>query len=161
MASLLGLQGCRTWKLASAIALSLLHLGSQAAAIYAVYWYGRQMESTGIVSVPLLHIDINLKEQTEWLWAIVIFSTACFVISAALMFLSRQLILNLVQQHYGQSLEKLVLLTLRLPDPRVRLASVMHCSAPRRGMRRSKNSLSKLPSVGADGYRHEDEEEED
>ena len=47
----------RTWKLAIAIALSLLHLGSQVAAIYAVYWYARQMEKTGIVTVPLLHID--------------------------------------------------------------------------------------------------------
>ena len=33
-----------TWKLAVATALSLLHLSSQAAAIYVVYWYGRAME---------------------------------------------------------------------------------------------------------------------
>ena len=37
----------RTWKLAIAVALSLLHLATQGAAIYVVYWYGRQMEKNG------------------------------------------------------------------------------------------------------------------
>ena len=103
--------------------LSLLGLATQAAAIYAVYWYGRQMEKNGIVSVPLLPININLKQQPEWLWAIVIFSTACLILSATLTYLSRQRVLNMVQHHYATTLEKLALLTLRLPDPRVRLAS--------------------------------------
>jgi len=113
----------RTWNLSVAVVLSLLGLATQAAAIYAVYWYGRQMEKNGIVSVPLLPININLKQQPEWLWAIVIFSTACLILSATLTYLSRQRVLNMVQHHYATTLEKLALLTLRLPDPRVRLAS--------------------------------------
>ena len=113
----------RTWKLIIAVGLSLLHLATQAAAIYAVYWYGRQMEKGGAFSVPLVHIEINLKEQPEWLWVIVIFSTGCFILSAALMFLSRRQILNIVQEHYAATLEQLALLTNRLPDSRVRLAS--------------------------------------
>lgn len=113
----------RTTKLVSAIVLSLVHLGSQAAAIYAIYWYARQMEKTGLVTVPLLHLEVNLKDQPEWLWAIVIFSTACFVISAAFLYLSRQQILNIVEKHYARSIEELVLLSMRLPDPRVRIAS--------------------------------------
>ena len=113
----------RTWKLTIAVALSLLHLATQAAAIYAVYWYGRQMEKGGAFSVPLVHLEINLKEQPEWLWVIVIFSTGCFILSAALMFLSRRQILNIVQEHYAATLEQLALLTNRLPDSRVRLAS--------------------------------------
>ena len=75
------------------------------------------------MSVPLLPININLKQQPEWLWAIVIFSTACLILSATLTYLSRQRVLNMVQHHYATTLEKLALLTLRLPDPRVRLAS--------------------------------------
>jgi hypothetical protein len=113
----------RTWKLTIAVALSLLGLAAQAAAIYVVYWYGRQMEKNGIVSVPLMHIDVNLKEQPEWLWAIVIFSTAFFILSASLLYLSRWQVLNIVQEHYAASLEQLALLTNRLPDARVRLAS--------------------------------------
>ena len=113
----------RTWKLTIAVALSLFHLATQAAAIYAVYWYGRQMEKGGAFSVPLVHLEINLKEQPEWLWVIVIFSTGCFILSAALMFLSRRQILNIVQEHYAATLEQLALLTNRLPDSRVRLAS--------------------------------------
>ena len=66
---------------------------------------------------------MNLKEQPEWLWAIVIFSTAFFILSATLLYMSRQQILNIVQKHYAGSLEQLALLTYRLPDPRVRLAS--------------------------------------
>ena len=113
----------RTWKLAVAVGLSLSGLASQGAAIYAVYWYGRQMEKGGAFSVPLVHIDINLKEQPEWLWAIVIFSTGLFILSAALLYLSRRQVLNIVQEHYAATLEQLALLTNRLPDARVKLAS--------------------------------------
>ena len=77
----------RTWKLAIAVGLSLLGLATQGAAIFVVYWYGRQMEKGGAFSVPLVHIDINLKEQPEWLWVIVIFSTAFFILSATLLYL--------------------------------------------------------------------------
>jgi hypothetical protein len=115
--------GGRTWKLAIATALSLLHLGSQAAAIYAVYWYGRAMEGTGVGKVPLLHIEVDLKGQAEWLWGIVAVSTACFVISAVLLYWSRKEVLDVVEKHYARSLEQLVLLTLRIPDPRVPLAN--------------------------------------
>ena len=69
--------------------LSLLSLGSQAAAIYAIYWYGQQMEATGLASVPYLHIEVNLNDRPEWLWGVVIFSTICFVISAAFLYLAR------------------------------------------------------------------------
>jgi ABC-type multidrug transport system fused ATPase/permease subunit len=113
----------RTFKLTVAVALSLLGLATQGAAIYAVYWYGRQMEKGGAFTVPLVHLDINLKEQPEWLWAIVIFSTAFFILSAALLYLSRRRVLNIVQEHYTASLEQVALLTNRLPDARVRLAS--------------------------------------
>jgi ABC-type multidrug transport system fused ATPase/permease subunit len=113
----------RTWKLAAAVGLSLLGLATQGAAIYAVYWYGRQMEKGGAFTVPLVHIDINLKEQPEWLWAIVVFSTSFFILSAALLYLSRRQVLNIVQEHYSATLEQLALLTNRLPDPRVKLAS--------------------------------------
>lgn len=113
----------RTWKLAVAVGLSLLGLATQGAAIYAVYWYGRQMEKGGAFTVPFVHIDINLKEQPEWLWAIVVFSTSFFILSAALLYLSRRQVLNIVQEHYSATLEQLALLTNRLPDPRVKLAS--------------------------------------
>jgi hypothetical protein len=113
----------RTWKLAVAVGLSLSGLATQGAAIYAVYWYGRQMEKGGAFTVPLVHIDINLKEQPEWLWAIVIFSTSFFILSAALLYLSRRQVLNIVQEHYSATLEQVALLTNRLPDARVKLAS--------------------------------------
>ena len=113
----------RASKLTLAIVLSLVHLGAQAAAIYAVYWYGQQMEKTGLASVPFLNIEVNLKDQPEWLWAVVAFSTLCFVMSATFLYLSRRQILDIVEQHFARSAEQLVLLTLRLPDPRARLAS--------------------------------------
>jgi len=113
----------RTSKLAIATALSLLHLGSQAAAIYIIYWYGKQMEQTGLVPVPFLEVDVNLKTEPQWLWAIVAASTVCFVVSAVLLYLSRKQILDMVEKHYARSLEQLVLLSLRVPDPRVPLAT--------------------------------------
>ncbi len=113
----------RSSKLTLAVVLSLVHLASQAAAIYAIYWYGKQMEQTGVVSVPYVDIAINLKEQPEWLWAIVAFSTIAFVVSASFLYLARRVILDVVEQHYAQMAEELVLYSLRLPDPRARLAT--------------------------------------
>ncbi|HUU24589.1 MAG TPA: hypothetical protein VMW68_03370 [Methyloceanibacter sp.] len=115
--------GGRTYKLAVAIGLSLLHLGSQAVAIYVVYWYGKQMEQSGIVKVPFLDLEINLKTEPQWLWAIVAIATVSFIISAVLLYLSRKQILDMVEVFFARSLEQLVLLTLRAPDPRARLAS--------------------------------------
>ena len=58
--------GCSTARLtaargssSSSTTLSLLHLSSQGAAIYVIYWYGRQMEKAGLITVPLLHIQLN------------------------------------------------------------------------------------------------------
>jgi hypothetical protein len=113
----------RTSKLVLAISLSLVHLGSQGAAIYAVYWYGQQMQKSGLVSLPFVHFQLNLKDQPEWLWAVVAFSMVCFVLSATFLYLSRRQLLDLVELHFARSVEQLVLLSLRLPDPRARLAS--------------------------------------
>jgi ABC-type multidrug transport system fused ATPase/permease subunit len=113
----------RTYQLAKAVALSLLHLGSQAAAIYVVYWYGRQMENTGLVTVPFLDIAVNLKTEPQWLWAIVAVATFCFSLSAALLYLSRKQLLDMVEKYFARSLEQLVLLTLRVPDPRAPVAT--------------------------------------
>jgi ABC-type multidrug transport system fused ATPase/permease subunit len=113
----------RTYQLAKAVALSLLHLGSQAAAIYVVYWYGRQMEKTGLVTVPFLDIAVNLKTEPQWLWAIVAVATLCFSVSAALLYLSRKQLLDMVEKYFARSLEQLVLLTLRVPDPRAPVAT--------------------------------------
>lgn len=113
----------RSSKLLLAIVLSLIHLASQAAAIYAIYWYGRQMEQSGAVTIPYIGLAINLKEQPEWLWAIVTFSTLAFVVSASFLYLARRVILDVVEEHYGQMAEELVLYSLRLPDPRAKLAS--------------------------------------
>jgi hypothetical protein len=113
----------RTYQLAIAVVLSLLHLGSQAVAIYVVYWYGKQMEQSGLVTVPLLDISVNLKTEPQWLWAIVAAATACFAISAIFLYLSRKQILDMVEKYYAGSLKQLVLLTLRAPDPRAPLAA--------------------------------------
>jgi ABC-type multidrug transport system fused ATPase/permease subunit len=113
----------RHWQLAIAIVLSLLHLGSQAAAIYVVYWYGKQMEKSGLVTVPFLDIHVNLKDDPQWLWAIVAFATASFAFSALLLYLSRKQIMDMAEKYYARSLEQLVLLTLRVPDPRAPVAT--------------------------------------
>ncbi len=109
--------------LTTAIVLNLVHLAAQAAAIFVIYWYAKQMENGGLVTVPYLNFDVNLRDEIQWLWLVVVVSTAGFVISASLLYLSRKLVLDVVEQHYGQSLEKVVLLSRRLPDPRARLAS--------------------------------------
>ncbi len=113
----------RMMKLVTALTLSLVHIGTQGAAIYAVYWYGKQMESAKPYTVPYLHLELNLKDQPEWLWAVVIFSSVCFIISAAFNYLSRRQILNVAETHFALKVEELALASLRLPDPRAPVAS--------------------------------------
>ena len=113
----------RAKKFAGAVVLAGLHLAGQGGAIFAIYWYARQMDKNGTLLPPLLGIDFPLRDEPTLLWAVVIFATACFVASAFSMFVSRQLILGIVEDYYAQSVEKLVLVADRLPDPRARAAS--------------------------------------
>jgi ABC-type multidrug transport system fused ATPase/permease subunit len=113
----------RHWQLATAVVLSLLHLSTQAAAIYVVYLYGKQMEQSGLVTVPFIDLHVNLKDDPQWLWAIVAVATVCFVVSAVLLYLSRKQILDIVEKYFARSIEQLVLLSLRVPDPRAPLAT--------------------------------------
>ena len=66
---------------------------------------------------------MNLKDHPKLLWAIVAISTACFVVSAVLLYLSRKQILDMVEKYYARSLEQVGLLSLRVPDPRARVAT--------------------------------------
>ena len=146
--------GGRTTKLAVAMVLTLVSLGAQGAAIYAVYWYGRQMEKTGIATVPYLNFEVNLKDQPEWLWAVVIFSTLAFVVSAAFLYLARRQLLNIVEQYYARKMEQLVLLSLQLPDARARLASSLFMQFGVAGLgtgcrRAALNAIAFANAVGA------------
>ena len=47
----------------------------------------------------------------------------CFSVSAALLYLSRKQLLDMVEKYFARSLEQLVLLTLRVPDPRAPVAT--------------------------------------
>jgi hypothetical protein len=109
--------------LLSAILLNLVHLAAQAAAIFVIYWYAKQMGGSGVAAIPFLQLQLNLKSELHWLWAVVILSTACFVISASLLFLSRKLVYDIAEKYYAKRLESLVLIARRMPDPRASLAS--------------------------------------
>ena len=113
----------RATKLAGVVVLAGLHLAGQAAAIFAIYWYARQMDKNGTLSLPLLGIDFASRDEPTLLWAVVIFAVVSFVASACSLFLSRQLILRIVEDYYAQSVERLVMVADRLPDPRARTAS--------------------------------------
>jgi uncharacterized membrane protein (DUF106 family) len=106
-----------------ALVYSIPNLGGQAAGIYAIYWYAKKMEANDMISVPRLGIDFAARSEPGLLWAVVIFSTLCFIGGAAFLFLSRRLILTLVENRFAKSLEELVYLTGRLPDPRAPTAS--------------------------------------
>jgi hypothetical protein len=113
----------QTKTLALSVVLNLVHLSAQAVAIYIIYWYAKQMEGSGAVDIPYIHYKVTLKGEELWLWAVVMASVACFVLSATLQFLSRKLVFDVAQAQFGRALERLVLDGRDLPDPRARLAS--------------------------------------
>ena len=106
-----------------ALSLSFLHLGGQGAAILAIYWWARQMEQNGTVSVPLLGIQFAARDEPAFLWAVMIFSAFCLMAGACSLFISRVLVLNIVRDNYAQSLDRMAFFASRLPDPRARAAS--------------------------------------
>jgi hypothetical protein len=112
----------RKKKLAAAFALNLAYLGSQGIGLGAVYWYARTMQSDGHASIPWIAQYITVSDQTL-LWLVVVLAAVAFIASALLLYLSRNLILSMVQEHYAKSLEKLVFMTIKLPDARAPLAS--------------------------------------
>jgi hypothetical protein len=141
-------------KLAGAMVLTVVSLGAQGAAIYAVYWYGRGMEKTGIATVPGLNFEVNLKDQPEWLWVVVIFSTLAFVVSAAFLYLARRQLLNIGEQYFARKMEQLALLSLQLPDARARLASSLFMQFGVAGLgtgcrRATLNAIAFANAVGA------------
>ena len=99
------------------------------------------MEETGLGSVPYVNIELNLNDGAGWLWGVVVFSTGCFLVSAAFLYLARRQILIIAEQHYARKIEELVLQSFRLPDFRVSLASKLLLD---RGVR----GLSQAASVG-------------
>jgi hypothetical protein len=112
----------RKKKLSAAFALNLAYFGSQGIGLGAVYWYARTMQSDGRASVPWIGQYISVSDQAL-LWVVVILATVAFIASALFTYLSRNLILSMVQEHYAKSLEKLVFMTIKLPDSRAPLAS--------------------------------------
>ncbi len=106
-----------------ALGLSGLYLAAQAAGIYCIYYYARLLETGGVAQLRYVGLSVEARTDVRLLWATVILAAACFMASATFHFLSRLLILNLVEQRYALSLEQLVQQTGRLPDPRARTAS--------------------------------------
>jgi len=116
----------RTRKLFLALGLSSLYLATQAGGIYCIYWYARLLETGGAAELPFLEQAIDARSDIRLLWAVVIAAAACFIASGVFQFLSRRVILNLVEQRYARSLEELVQQTSLLPDPRARTASRLY-----------------------------------
>jgi hypothetical protein len=106
-----------------ALGLSGLYLATQAAGIYCIYRYARLLETGGVAKLPYLGLSFDGRTDVRLLWAVVILAAICFMASAAFHFLSRRVVLNLVEQRYARSLEELVQQAGRLPDPRARVAS--------------------------------------
>ena len=112
----------RSKKLLIAVFFNVLYLAGQGAAIFTIYWYGRQMQGDGLVALGPLEKLISLS-QAEILWLVVLFSGTAFIASTIFMFISRRLVLEIVADQYARSLEALAFLTAHLPDPRAKIAS--------------------------------------
>ena len=109
--------------LMTALGLSGLYLAAQAAGIYCIYYYARLLETGGVSKLRYIGLSVEARTDLRLLWAIVILAAVAFVASATFHFLSRLLILNLVQRRYALSLEQLVQQAGRMPDSRARIAS--------------------------------------
>ena len=110
-------------KLISSIALAVLCLSGQAAAIFAIYWYARTMERTGAASLRVPSLDFALTDATSVLAAVVIFSVSSLALSALFLFYSRMLVLESWRTTALRPCSPSSLLLTCLPDPRAPTAS--------------------------------------
>jgi hypothetical protein len=113
----------RVRTLITALGFSGLYLAAQAAGIYCIYAYARMLETGGVSKVRYIGLSVEARTDLRLLWAVVILAGLFFMASATFHFLSRLLILNLVQQRYALSLEQLVQQAGRMPDSRAGVAS--------------------------------------
>jgi hypothetical protein len=112
----------RVRRLILAFGMNFASLGTQGIGIGVIYWYARQMQSGRAAELPLLETHANLSSETL-LWLVVLVASSAFLASALFMFLSRMMIWRVAEEHLAESLEALIRLTARLPDPRARVAS--------------------------------------
>jgi hypothetical protein len=111
----------RGTKLGGAAVLAGLHVAGQGAAILALFWCVRELDTTDALRGPMLGIEFPLQGEPALSWAAV--AIVGFVASAGFLFWSRQLILRIVEAYYAESVARLVLAADRLPDSRARAAS--------------------------------------
>ena len=100
---------------------TLLYLFGQWAAIAIFYWYAL-LKQQEIPPAATEYFNFPLKEP-YLLWAIIALSVLCFAGSSLFLFLSRSLVMKVVEQHYAHSLHQLLSYVKRLPDPRAPGAS--------------------------------------
>ena len=108
---------------AAVFVLSLFYVASQAAAVYALYWYAQQMQTDGVLSIQPLGIEWRAREEPVLLWVAITASAVCFITSASCYFLSRSLVMALVEKDLARGFTALVGFARRLPDPRAPVAS--------------------------------------
>src|SRR5262249_39698305 len=107
--------GSRPKALLVATLLSALNYAAQAAAIFVIYWYPRKGHGDSGIAIPIIGTNMSL-DQPELLWLVVLFSAIAFSASAVLLFASRRIILQIVEDHYGKSVAGLLWVAPRLPD---------------------------------------------
>jgi hypothetical protein len=110
-------------RISRAYVLSALYLAGQGAAIFVIYWYVQKIEADTSVTVPWLGYELGDRDEPILLVAVVVLSAVCFAASAVFLYISRRVMLTVVEQYLQRQFENLVWLVGRLPDPRAPIAS--------------------------------------
>jgi hypothetical protein len=107
------------------LAQSLLYLGGQWAAILLLYWYARVKQ--GEAPFPDgWFVGISLPAEPMLVWSVIALAAACLIGSSFFLYLSRSVVLRVVERDYGRSLVQLLHFAKRLPDPRAPVASRLY-----------------------------------
>ena len=109
-----------TRTLTAIFGLGQLSLAVQASALLVLYWYAGAAQSNEVLSFGPLEVGAR---DPILLWAVVVASGMCFLLSAGFTYMSRGAVLTLGEDNIALGLTGIIDQARRLPDPRAPEAS--------------------------------------
>ena len=96
---------------------------AQGGAVGSLYWYVGAMEAGGTIGSERFGLVVNASNDPLIAWFVVCVSAFCLVVSSTCVYFAQHRVTTLTEQDLAVSMEEVVSLARRLPDPRAQEAS--------------------------------------
>ena len=96
---------------------------AQGGAVGSLYWYVGEMEAGGTIGIERFGLVVDASNDPLIAWIVVCVSAFCLVVSSTCVYFAQTRVTTVTEQDLAVSMEEVVSLARRLPDPRAQEAS--------------------------------------